>query len=58
MAIGIVIVGSVFAFIFHIGTREPSAKRQVNLTNTVVTCERNTLRPYQWFLKPHFYLVN
>ncbi|XP_019852296.1 PREDICTED: major facilitator superfamily domain-containing protein 12-like [Amphimedon queenslandica] len=54
-ALGIIVVGLSFVFMFHIGTKEPSNGGHGSAAGDQPT--NNRLPWYRWFLNPKFYLV-
>ena len=60
MALGIICVGAVFSFLFHLGTQEPSrVERSLeSIKNKKGTrSAKHVVRWYKWFLNPSFYMV-
>uniref|UniRef100_A0A1X7UVJ5 Death domain-containing protein n=1 Tax=Amphimedon queenslandica TaxID=400682 RepID=A0A1X7UVJ5_AMPQE len=54
-ALGIIVVGLSFVFMFHVGTKEPSNGGHGSAAGDQLT--NNRLPWYRWFLNPKFYLV-
>lgn len=58
MAVGIVGVGVTFSAIFHIGTKEPSKRKEVESSSSDDKTDDTKMHWYLWFKNPQFYLVS